>query len=84
MELLCTVGAMMAAATTAAGGGPPPPAVPALQFSTGFTNDTILQRGDVGVAVFGFTTTDEAVTVSACALLCAVVARLVGDKSMWW
>jgi hypothetical protein len=58
--------------------------VPALQFSTGFTNDTILQRGDVGVAVFGFTTTDEAVTVSACALLCAVVACLVGDKSMWW
>jgi hypothetical protein len=33
---------------------PPPTAVPSLVFSAGFTDNAVLQRGDAGVAVYGF------------------------------
>ena len=42
-------------ATLLAAAAPPPPTVvPPLVFSAGFTDNAVLQRGDAGVAVYGF------------------------------
>ena len=69
--LLCVVNAAVATMGGAIARPPPPPPItPPLQFSTGFSNYTILQRGDVGVSVYGFVAASTSVTVSRAAMLC--------------
>jgi sialate O-acetylesterase len=45
---------LLCAAAAAASGRPPPLPVGPLQFSSGFSNDAVLQRGDLGSAIYGF------------------------------
>jgi hypothetical protein len=56
--MLCVLVALFGSAAS-----PPPPIAP-IQFSAGFSNGAVLQRGDVGIAVYGFAAEDAAVKVT--------------------
>ena len=55
------------------------PPVPPLQFSAGFTNFAVLQRGDRGTVVYGFATTASPVKLTVAGDATYTVAATVTE-----